>query len=416
MPNVPNSACRIGRRALKILTAALLGGVALVGGVALLAVPSTYSAVQTVPSVPRPPSVSVMQAGTGTLVDTILVTGTLVARDEVLVSSEIEGLTIVELLADEGDRVLRGQVLARLSSAALEAQLAQTSASTDRAVATIAQVKSQIAEAEATYKQAEAAFTRARTLQGSGNASAETLEQRQASAQVAAARVSAAMQALRVAEAEKGQAEARHRELQVNFAQTEIRAPAAGVISRRTAKLGSLASMASEPLFRIVGNGTVELEAEVPETVLARLSIGQAATVRPAGRTEDVAARVRLIVPEVNRTTRLGHVRLTLESAPGLTIGAFARGTIEVDRRKGTLVPLSSVLHGADGPTVQVVSDGVVETRPIVLGLQTGGKAEIREGVTPGEYLVALSGTFVRNGDQVRPIIAPLPPGLAGIR
>src|SRR4051812_16982863 len=148
MPNVPNSACRIGRRALKILTAALLGGVALVGGVALLAVPSTYSAVQTVPSVPRPPSVSVMQAGTGTLVDTILVTGTLVARDEVLVSSEIEGLTIVELLADEGDRVLRGQVLARLSSAALEAQLAQTSASTDRAVATIAQVKSQIAEAE----------------------------------------------------------------------------------------------------------------------------------------------------------------------------------------------------------------------------------------------------------------------------
>jgi HlyD family secretion protein len=396
------------RLALQILTAVLLGSIA------LLAVSSTYSAVEMAPPAPRPPSVTVMQANHGTILGTVFVTGTLVPRDEVLVSPQIDGLAIVELLADEGDTVSRGQVLARLSREALDTQLAQISASIDRAAATIAQAKSQIVEAKATQEQAETAYARTRKLQGSGNASLETLEQRQAVALVAAARVSATMQALRVAEADKDLAEAKRRELQLNLAHTEIRAPADGIVIRRTARIGALASITGEPLFRIVQNGTIELEAEVPEMALARLSLGQAAVVRLAGRTEDVPARVRLIVPEVNRTTRLGRIHLTLKPAPGLTVGIFARGAIEVDRREGILVPASSVLHEPSGPIVQVVSNGLVETRPIIPGLQAEGKIEIREGVTAGEYVVALSGTFVRNGDRVTPVVALPPPGPGG--
>lgn len=393
------AACTV-RFALQILTAVLLGGIA------LLAVSSTFSAVETVPLAPRPPSVSVMQADNGTIVGTVHVTGTLVPRNEVLVSAEIYDLVIIELLADEGDTVSRGQVLARLSRETLDTQLAQNSASIDRAAATIAQAKSEIAEAKATQEQAEAAHARTRKLQASGSASLETLEQRQASALAADARVSATLQALRVAEADKELAQAKRRELLVNLARTEIRAPADGIVIRRTARLGELASITSEPLFRIVQNGTIELEAEVPEMAIARLSLGQAAVVRLAGRTEDVPARVRLIVPEVDRTTRLGRIRLTLEPEPGLTVGVFARGVIEVDRREGILVPASSVLHEPSGPTVQVVSNGLVETRPIILGLQAQGKAEVREGVTAGEYVVVLSGTFVRNGDRVTPVAA----------
>ncbi len=253
---------------------------------ALLGLPASNSASAADPApvaTPKPPSVSVATATSGTLAETILLTGTLVARDEVMVGAEIEGLAITELLAEEGDKVARGQVLARLSRDMLDAQLAQNAASISRAVAAIAQAKNQIAEAEATSRQADAAFARSRMLGERGNASTETLEQREAAALVARARVSVAEDALRLAQADKELAEAQRREIQVRLARTEIKAPAAGTISRREAHLGALVSAAAEPLFRIIGGGTVEVEADVPEVLLARLRVGQTALVRPSG-------------------------------------------------------------------------------------------------------------------------------------
>jgi hypothetical protein len=164
--------------------------------------------------------------------------------------------------------------------------------------------------------------------------------------------------------------------------------------------------MAGDPLFRIIGNGVVELAADVPETVLVRLRVGQIAKILPAGRSEAIPARLRLVSPEVSRTTRLGSVRLALDPVPGLAVGAFARGMVEIDRRDGTLVPLSAVLHASDGSFVQIVRDGIIDTRPVRVGLKADGRAEILDGVAPGEDVVAISGTFVRHGDRVNPVVA----------
>jgi RND family efflux transporter MFP subunit len=374
---------------------------------ALLGLPATSPANAADPApvaTPKPPSVSVTTAESGTLAETILLTGTLVARDEVMVGAEIDGLAITELLAEEGDKVARGQVLARLSRDMLDAQLAQNAASISRAVAGIAQAKNQIAEAEATARQTDAAFARARALVASGNTTTVNLAQREAASLVARARVLVAEDALRLAQSDKELAEAQRREIQVRLARTEIKAPAAGTISRREAKLGALVSSAAEPLFRIIGAGTIEVEADVPEMSLARLRVGQNALVRPAGIDEPIPARVRLVSPEVNRTSRLGRVRLAVNPVPGLAVGAFARGTVEVDRRDGTLVPLSSVLYRPEGAIIQVVRDGIVETRSVTVGLKADGKAEIRKGIAPGEQVIAISGTFVRDGDRVTPV------------
>jgi HlyD family secretion protein len=386
--------------------------------VALLGWPAapTANAADPAPvAAPRPPSVSIATAASGTLTETILLTGTLVARDEVMVGAEIDGLAITELLAEEGDKVTRGQVLARLSRDMLDAQFAQNAAALSRALAAIAQARNQIAEAEATARQADAAFARARSLEERGNTTAETLEQREAASLVARARVSVAEDALRLAQADKEMAEAQRQEIQVRLARTEIKAPAAGTISRRDARLGALVSSVAEPLFRIIGAGTIEVEADVPEISLARLRVGQKALVRPAGMREPVSARVRLVSPEVNRTSRLGRVRLSVDRVPGLAVGAFARGTVEVDRRDGTLVPLSAVLYRLDGAIVQVVRDGVVETRSVTLGLKADAKAEIRKGIEPGEQVIAISGTFVRDGDRVTPVPLSAVPGPGAI-
>jgi HlyD family secretion protein len=114
-----------------------------------------------------------------------------------------------------------------------------------------------------------------------------------------------------------------------------------------------------------------------------------------------------LVSPEVNRMTRLGRVRVAVDGdVPGLVLGSFARATVEVARRDGVLAPLSAVLFQPEGAIVQVVRDGVVESRSVKIGLRDGRRVEIREGLMPGESVVATSGTFIRGGDRVTPIAA----------
>jgi len=347
----------------------------------------------------RPPTVSVIAATTGSIAETAVLTGNLVPREEVLVSPQIEGLAITEILAEEGDTVAAGQVLARLSRDVLDATVAQNAAQAARAEAAIAQARSSILEMQASRVQVDLALARTRELLNGGNASREVFEQRQAASQMAAARSDASSNALRVAEADRALNTAQQRELLVRVARTELRAPVAGVVSRRIARLGAVVAGAGDPLFRIIENGAIELEADVPETSLAKLRPGQPARIDTVGGTR--TGRVRLVSPEVSRTTRLGRVRVEVTGDGPLVIGSFARASVEVARRDGVLAPLSAILFQPDGPVVQVVRDGVVATRRVQVGLRSGALAEIQDGLQAGEHVVAVSGTFIRDGDRV---------------
>ncbi|MGD9806902.1 MAG: efflux RND transporter periplasmic adaptor subunit [Hyphomicrobiaceae bacterium] len=353
---------------------------------------------------PTPPlAVTVVRAEVAPFVETVLVTGSLVARDEILVGPEIEGLRIVEILADEGDRVKKGQVLARLVSDTLEAQLAQNTATLARAEAAIAQARSAIASAEARLHEASNAYERAKPLSKSGVLSDSGMDQRESAIRTSEAALASARDGLKVAEAEKAQIEAQHREISWRRTRTDIRSPSDGLISRRNARIGSYASGVADPMFRIVARGEIELDGEVPEARLSALQEGQPVTIETAGLT-DVTGTVRLLSPEVDRQTRLGRVRIFIGDKPGLFVGAFARARIRTAESSGLSVPASAVLYSPDGPVVQVVSDGHISTRRVKIGLAEGASVEIREGIRPGDAIVARSGTFLRDGDAVQPI------------
>ena len=128
------------------------------------------------------PAVTVATVETREFIETVLVTGSLVARDEILVAPEIEGLRVLELKVDEGDRVNKGQVLATLVANSIDAQLAENDAQLARASAAISQAKSQIVEAEARAKEAASAFDRAKPLNKQGWVADSTLDQRQSAA------------------------------------------------------------------------------------------------------------------------------------------------------------------------------------------------------------------------------------------
>ena len=104
---------------------------------------------------PRPPSITVAKVERRDITASVLVSGNVVARDEVLVVPEVDGLAVQEILAEEGDMVKAGQVLARLNRAALDVALAQNTAALQRVTATIAQARAQITDAEAVQRMAE---------------------------------------------------------------------------------------------------------------------------------------------------------------------------------------------------------------------------------------------------------------------
>lgn len=338
----------------------------------------------------RAPSVTAVRAQRREISEEVHVSGTLVPREDVMVSPEIDNLAVTEILVEEGDRVEKGQVLARLSKSAIEAERAQSEAA-------IAQAQAQIAETEANVAEARLALERADTLLKSKNIANAAYDQKLAVSRVSEARLRAAQHSLKVAEAQSEQ-------VAIRLARTEIKAPTAGIISRRTIRLGAIASMNTEPSFRIIEGGAVELQADVVDSTLVRFQTGQSARVTTAGTDKPLIGTIRLISSEVDPVTRLGKLRVALPLDAKVTIGSFASGVIEVGRQTAITVPISAITVTAGKSTVQVVTDNKIATREVTTGLRSPARAEIKSGLAENELVVARAGSFLRDGDAVTPI------------
>jgi HlyD family secretion protein len=185
----------------------------------------------------------------------------------------------------------------------------------------------------------------------------------------------------------------------------EVQAPTAGLVTFSSAVLGAMVTAQGMPLFQIADGGEMELAAEVPVKILQILAPNQLAKIEVIAVAQ-LPGKVRLLSVTINPTTQLGQVRLTIGNDKRLRVGAFGRAIVDLGQRCGPAVPLSAVLYGTGGTVVQVVRDDRVETRGVNVGLITGGQAEIREGVSEGETVIARAGAFFRDGDRVRAIPA----------
>ena len=356
------------------------------------------------PRVIEPPAVSIVAATRREFVDRLFVSGTLTAREEAQVVARVDGLSIVAVLAEDGDRVTVGQTLARLDRTQLDALLAQNDASTKRSDAAIEQSRYFITQSEAQVAFASADYERAQKL-GGGVMSISSVEQRETAMKTAQAQLAAARSALNVAEADRKSRDAERQELQVRIARTNVASPVAGLVSRRSAKLGAISASAGEPLFRIIVDGAVDLDAEAPEDTLHRLAPGMPALVKLPGLTAPVAAHVRLVNQEVDKSSRTGKARIALDDPSQAHIGAFASAEIDVTRRDGVGVPASAIKRDGERAEVLVVKDGKVEQRAVTVGIVDGERVEVREGIAEGETVVARAAAFLRSGDRVRAMI-----------
>jgi RND family efflux transporter MFP subunit len=176
-----------------------------------------------------------------------------------------------------------------------------------------------------------------------------------------------------------------------------------GIVSRRSARLGAAASTSGEPLFRIIEDGAIDLEADVPEQTLAKLAIGMPAELKLPGVDGRVMGHVRLVNQEVDKGSRTGKVRIALDDPSRAHVGAFASGQVELARRQGLGVPAAALEQDGDDARLDIVHDGKVEVRHVKAGIADGGWVEIQSGVKDGESVVARAAAFLRPGDRVRP-------------
>jgi HlyD family secretion protein len=330
-----------------------------------------------VPTVPVP-TVSVTQAGVSKIPTTVSIIGTIAARYDMPIGVEGDAGRVAAIYVEAGDRVKRGQVLARLNVSVLQPQVANLEAALEQARA-----EAELADAE---------YHRAQAVGASGALSVEETQRRRSAGVTAAAKV-------KVAAAQLAEAQAR-------LARAEVRAPSDGVILTRNVEVGQTATPGGDALFRLSEGGEVELRGQVAEQDLPSLKVGQLVNVRLTGTSQIYEGHVRLLPAVIDPQTRLGMARVALTPDPNLRPGAFARAEVTVSNAERTVLPQTAVLNDDKGSYVLIVNDeNKVQRRAVrVSGIVQDG-VTIADGIDGKDKVVTTAGAFLQEGELVKPVL-----------
>lgn len=376
----------------------------------LPALPLLAQEAEAAPSTEAPslPAITVTEVRARVLSDRIIVSGLVAAVEEVQVAPLVEGQPLEALLVDVGDMVTEGQVLATLSKTTLELQKTEAEASLAAARSTIAQGEAQLVEAQTARDEAQRVADRTAKLREQGTAPQAQADTATANALAANARVMVATQGLEAARAQLSLAEARLENVNLLLSRTEVKAPVAGKIVARNAKIGAIATSAGQPMFVITRDAALELRADVAETDLLRVAPGQKARLRAVGMADMLEGTVRLVEPAIDPVTRLGRARISITDTNGMMrSGMFVEAEILAAEREALAIPVTAIGSSAEGSTVMRVRDGVVERVVVKTGIRDGAEIEVIDGLSAGDQVVVKAGAFVRSGDRINPVLAP---------
>lgn len=350
-------------------------------GVALLAVAAiVFLRPGRSPSVVAPAGGSAVSALTVELVSAqsrtwpqeLRVSGQVAAWEEIVVSPETGGLRVAELRVEVGQRVEKGQLLARLADETVRAEVAKQQAV--------------VAQSEASLLQASNNLKRARAVDVAGAIAPQKLDEYEATEASAKASLASAQADLQSAT--------------LKLAQTRIVAPDAGIVASKSGVIGNVASSGTE-LYRLIRQGRIEWRAELDARQLAQVRTGQAAQVElPGGQV--VAGKVRLVSPTLSTTTGRGIAYVNLAADSTAKAGVFASGRIEL-QQQAALTLLETAVVQRDGRSyVYLVGDeGRAASRVVTTGRRQGDRVEILTGVDASTRVVAKGGAFLSDGAVV---------------
>ena len=306
---------------------------------------------------------------------TLSANGNVAAWQEVVIGPEVGGYRLAEVRAQVGDRVRKGELLARISADTIAAELAQS-----RAAA---------AEAQAQREEAAQNARRAEGLAESGALSAQQVQQYLTAEKTAMARADSAQARLRADE--------------LRLAHTRVLAPDDGVISARAATVGALAQQGQE-LFRLIRNDRLEWHAEVTAAELPQVKPGMAVRLTvPGAEASPVNGKVRAVAPTLDPQTRTALVYVDLPPDSPARAGMFASGQLLLGQRAAVTLPQSAVLLRDGFAYVFVIgADNRVAQTKVVTGRRLGDRIEVTNGLPDQARVVGGSVAFLSDGDRVQ--------------
>jgi RND family efflux transporter MFP subunit len=305
----------------------------------------------------------------------ITLTGVVEARTRTDLSFRIGG-KISERIANVGDHVVKGQVLARLDPDEQEEELTSARAG--------------VTSAEALVRQTSAAFERQKELLGRGNTTRRDYDQSEADRRSAEAQL------------RQAQADLRLREDQLSY--TELRADADGIVTAQHAEVGQVVAQA-QPVFTLARDGARDAVFNVYEwamnNAVSDRDLDIALVSDPSVRT---VGDVREIAPAFDTRTETVRVKVALRQAPdAMSLGALVNGTSPMKTQKVVLLPWGALFEIAGRPAVWVIDprETTVSLKPIVLSRYTRDRIAVAEGLRPGELVVSAGVQLLRPGQKV---------------
>ena len=268
---------------------------------------------------------------------------------------------VVEILVEEGDRVTKGQVLARLDGERLRLEMLA---------------------AKANLKQASTEYERNIDLHERGLIAASTFDALQYDLE---------------------ELEATYELKKLAYDYSNIRAPISGVVSSRDIKLGQHLSN-NDSAFRITDTAELIAHLQIPQSELSKFAAGNAASIEVASMPDEgFTATIARISPTID--TRNGTFRATalISNAEGnLAPGMFGHFTISYEQHTDALViPAEALIDEDDENTVYVVDDGEVVRRNVKIGIAADGNIEILDGLNENDVIVVVGHSGLRNGSKV---------------
>jgi len=321
-------------------------------------------------------TVSVMVPGRQTVDRIVSATGNLGARREMPIGVAGEGGMVTQVLVEAGTWVAAGQVLATV----------------DRQVQTQqgASLAAQIGVADADLRVAQSELDRAQLLVSRGFISKADIDRKVATRDAARARL--------------GVARAQLAQQRATTSRLDIRAPAAGLVLERKVEPGQVVSSGSGMLFRMAKGGELELLARLGEVDLARMSVGQRASVTPVGSAQSFAGQIWQISPVIDPQTRQGVARVALSYDKALRPGGFASTKIVSGAADVPLLPESAIQSDPKGSFVYIVdSHNKVVRRDVTVGDVTDAGVTVLSGLTGQEAVVVSAGAFLNPGESIIP-------------
>jgi HlyD family secretion protein len=301
--------------------------------------------------------------------------GAIAAWQEAVVSPRVLNLPLVEIRADLGKQVKRGEVLARFDDRSAVADLAQAQAS--------------LAQAKANESQAVTNRDRTLELKASGAVSDETILQSVTQAATNKAQVA-------VAQANVDSAK-------VRLENTLVVAPDGGVISSRNVSLGQSYGISTE-LFRVIRQNRLEWRAEVASEDLNKIAAGQEVRLElPNGKIS--AGKVRQIAPTLNSSTRLGTVYVDLEQSTQSSMlrpAMYANGVFQTGNSAAITVPTESVVVRDGRSVVFVIQGNRAQRVAVVTGRRQDRLIEIVKGLSANQVVAVKGAGFLSDGDSVQ--------------